>query len=312
MTTAAHAHMLVNGTTRVPALLRSPALASTLAALFWAGSFVVGRALRDDLDPVVLTFFRWLISLLVFAPFAWREVASHIQIVIREWRLIVGLAVTGITLFHPLVYIALQHTTATNALLTFSLSPVVILLGISLAGRKRPTMRELTGVPLSLAGAAILITRGDVTVVTTMGANPGDVWMLGAVVVWAGYSMLLRRRPTDLPQTVTLVSSIAVALPMLLPFTLLAASGNPLHLSATVLLGTLYVAVFGSVIGFLLWSHGVAELGPARAGQFVHLMPVFGAALSFVFLGEPVSFAQALGAGLVLSGIVLIETVKRS
>jgi drug/metabolite transporter (DMT)-like permease len=307
--TTAQAHNLGDGTTRrVPALLRSPTLALTLAALFWAGSFVVGRALRDDLDPVALTFFRWFISLLIFAPFVWREFVACLPVVLREWRLVVGLAATGIALFHPLVYLALQHTSATNALLTFSLSPVVILIGASLAGRRRPTVRELTGVLLSMAGAAVLITRGDMAVVESTGMNVGDLWMLAAVMVWAGYSLLLRRRPADLPQTVTLVSSIAVALPMLLPFTLLAASGTSLHLSTPVLLGTFYIAIFGSVIGFLFWSHGVADLGPARAGQFVHLMPVFGAALSFIFLGEPLSMAQVLGAGFVLSGITLIET----
>jgi drug/metabolite transporter (DMT)-like permease len=307
MTATARAQVLSNGTTCAPSLLRSPILALTLAALFWAGSFVVGRALRNDVDPVALTFFRWLISLLVFVPFVWRETASHALVVLREWRLIVGLGATGIALFHPLVYVALQHTSATNALLTFSLSPVVILLGASLANGKRPTAWESIGVLVSLAGAGIIITHGDLDVVRSKGFNVGDLWMLAAVAVWAGYSLLLRRRPADLPQMVTLVSSIAVALPMLLLFTMVAASRNPLHLSVPVLLGTFYIAIFGSVIGFLFWSHGVNDLGPTRAGQFVHLMPVFGAVLSFALLGEPVFLPQVVGAGFVLSGIVLIE-----
>ena len=289
------------------ALLRAPSLALALAALFWAGSFVVGRALRDEIDPATLTFFRWLISLAIFVPFVGREFVGHIPVVLREWRLVVALGATGIALFHPLVYIALQHTSATNALLTFSLSPVVILVCVSIGSGRRPAGREMAGVLISMAGAAVLITRGDVTVLTSSGVNIGDLWMLAAVVVWAAYSLLLRHRPADLPQTVALTSSIVVALPMLLPFTLFAASGTPIHLSSPVLLGTLYIAVFGSVIGFMFWSYGVADLGPARAGQFVHLMPVFGAALSFIFLGEPLSFAQVVGAALVLSGIVLIE-----
>ena len=110
--------------------------------------------------------------------------------------------------------------------------------------------------------------------VASTGLNVGDLSMLAAVAVWAAYSLLLRRRPADLSQTLTLVSSIAVALPMLLPFTLVTALGPALSLSTSVLLGTGYIAIFGSVIGFLFWSYGVAELGPGRAGQFVHLMPV--------------------------------------
>jgi len=102
-----------------------------------------------------------------------------------------------------------------------------------------------------------------------------------------------------------------MALPMLLAATLMAGAGATLAWSAPVLLGVGYIAVFGSVIGFLFWSHGVAELGASRAGQFVHLMPVFGAGLSLVFLGEPLSGAQIGGAVLVLSGIVLIEAGGR-
>jgi drug/metabolite transporter (DMT)-like permease len=160
---------------------------------------------------------------------------------------------------------------------------------------------------VSMAGAAVLITHGDLANLRSTGLNIGDVWMLAAVAVWAAYSLLLRRRPADLSQMLALVSSIAVGLPMLLSVMLLTASGFTFSLSTPVLLGIGYIAIFGSVLGFLFWSYGVAELGPGRAGQFVHLMPVFGAALAFVFLGEPLSMAQLLGAGLVLSGIVLIE-----
>ena len=307
MTIDVRANSSGRGTARLATLLRSPILALSLAALFWSGSFVVARALRDDVDPVVLTFFRWLISLLVFAPFVWREFASNLHVVLREWRLIVGLGVTGIALFGSLVYLALQHTSATNALLTFSLSPVVILLGASLTGGERATSRQLSGVLVSMAGAAVLITHGDLATLRSTGLNIGDLWMLAAVAVWAAYSLLLRRRPADLSQMLALVSSIAAGLPMLLSLMLLTASGSAFSLSTSVVFGTGYIAIFGSVLGFLFWSYGVAELGPGRAGQFVHLMPVFGAALAFVFLGEPLSMAQILGAGLVLSGIVLIE-----
>ena len=293
---------------RLGALLRSPVLALTLATFFWAGSFVVGRALRDELDPVAITLWRWVISLLVFTPFVWRDIIGHFQVLLREWRLLMGLGATGIALFHPLVYIALKHTSATNALLTFSLTPMVILVCGCLVTGKRPTGRELGGVLVSMAGAAVLITRGDLSVIASMGFNAGDLWMLAAVAVWAAYSLLLRRRPSDMPQTLTLVSSIAVALPMLLIFTLLTGWQATIALSGPVLLGVGYIAVFGSVVGFLFWAHGVAALGPSRAGQFVHLMPVFGAALSFAFLGEPLSAAQIVGAVFVLSGIVLIET----
>ncbi len=306
MTAAAHSPTSGGKGTGLGAAMRSPTLALTLAALFWAGSFVVGRALREDIDPVVLTFLRWLVSLAVFVPFVWREVPRALPIVLREWRLLAALGATGIALFHPLVFLALQHTSATNALLTFSLSPVAILVGSALLTGERPNARQCGGILVSMTGAAILITRGDLNLLLA-GAGSGDLWMLAAVAVWAAYSLLLRRRPSDLSQTMTLTASIVFALPMLLAFTLFSAPASPITLSTPVVLGIAYIAIFGSVIGFVFWSFGVGELGPSRAGQFVHLMPVFGAGLSFAFLGEPLSLSQVAGAVFVLSGIVLIE-----
>jgi drug/metabolite transporter (DMT)-like permease len=302
--TAAVSASRVAATTPLPS---SPALALVLATFLWSGSFVVARALRDDIDPLTLTFLRWSISLVVLLPFMWRELAANAPALIGAWRLILGLSATGIALFHPLIFLALQHTSATNALLVLSLSPVAILIGAYFVGGQRPSARQAAGVLVSLAGAAILITRGDVTVLTAVGFNTGDLWMLAASVVWAIYSLLLRRRPAHLSQTVTLVSSIAAALPMLLPFLLLA----PVTLTATwtmpMLAGVLYIALLGSVVGFRCWAYGVAKLGPSRAGQYVHLMPLFGAVLAFAFLGEPLTMPQIAGATLVLSGIVLIE-----
>ena len=306
MATTAHASR-PGKAAALPALLRSPALALTLATLFWAASFVVLRALRAEIDPVALTFIRWLVSLLILAPFVWREVAAHMHVVLREWRLVLCLGTTGIALFHPLVFIALQHTSATNALLTFSLSPVVILICASIGAGKRPGAWELVGIALSLGGAAVLITRGDLAELRSSGFNVGDLWMLVAVAAWAAYSLLLRRRPADLPQSVTLVSSICVALPILLIFNTIAANGPMIQFKPMVILSIAYIALFASVISFLLWSYGVAELGAARAGQYVHLMPVFGAGLAFLFLGEPLSYSQIAGAALVFSGIGLIE-----
>jgi drug/metabolite transporter (DMT)-like permease len=311
MTLAARAKYPAVGARRAGAALHSPVIALTLAALFWAGSFVVGRALRDEIDPVQITFARWFISLLAFAPFVWRDLAQKLPAIAREWKLLVTLGATGIALFHPLVYIALQHTSATNALLTFSLSPVVILLSASAIAGKRPPARQLLGAMVSLAGAAVLITRGELAVLAAARLNVGDLWMLAAVAVWAAYSLLLRRRPAHLSQTVTLVSSIAAGLPLLFVFMLFTAPSLSFSPSSSaslpLLLGVAYIVIFGSVIGFLFWSHGVAELGPSRAGQFVHLMPVFGAVLAFVFLGESLSLTQIIGALLVLTGLMLIE-----
>jgi drug/metabolite transporter (DMT)-like permease len=130
--------------------------------------------------------------------------------------------------------------------------------------------------------------------------------MLGAALAWAFYSLLLRRRPRDLPQDVTLAASIMAALGLLLLLLLLQGSARFNATPAT--LGALgYIAVFASLIAFLLWSYGVNAIGAARAGQFVNLMPVFGAGLAVVLLGESITASQLVGAAFVFAGILLVQ-----
>jgi drug/metabolite transporter (DMT)-like permease len=288
-------------------------LALALAALFWSGNFVAGRALRGQLDPVTLNFLRWLIAFALLAPFVWRATAASMKAVRREWRLILALGATGIASFHTLVYIALQSTTATSALLILSLAPILTLLSSAAMGMERPTNRQIGGALISILGAGILITRGNPSGILSQGLNVGDLWMLLAVVIWTAYSLLLRRRPADLPSPVALVASIAAALTMMVPVVYLGARTPVAALgSFPVLLSIAYIAVFASAIAFLFWTYGVSRLGPTRAGQFVNLMPIFGAGLAFSVLGEVPTPAQAAGAALVLSGIALVESFARA
>jgi len=279
-----------------------------LAALFWSGNFVAGRALGGHIDPVTLNVLRWLIALALIAPFVWRSTTASLPVLRREWRLILALGATGIASFHTLVYLALQSTTATSALLMLSLAPIVTLLASAAAGMEHPTNRQIGGALISIVGAGVLITRGNLTGILSQGFNVGDLWMLLAVVIWAAYSLLLRRRPADLPSSVALAASIAAALTMMVPVLILGAPTPVAALSSfPLLLSIAYIAIFASAIAFLFWTYGVSRLGPTRAGQFVNLMPIFGAGLAFSVLGEVPTLAQVAGAALVLSGIAFVE-----
>lgn len=291
----------------IGAILRAPALALALATLAWSGNFIVGRALRGAVDPFTLNFLRWAIALMCLAPFAWPRDRTVWRALAREWRLVAALGLTGIACFHTMSYYALQQTTAASALLVLSLAPVATMIGAMLIERRRPGVRQAGGMALSLLGAAVLVTHGSLHL-PVGGFNAGDLIMLVGTVVWASYSLLLRKRPAQIPPIRLLAASAAAALLTMAPFVALNGSTPIVTLARPdVLLPLLYVAVFASAIGFRLWSYGVAALGPARAGQFVHLMPVFGPALSFALLGEAPIPAQIAGGALVLSGIALVE-----
>jgi len=289
-----------------PERLASLALAG--AALFWSGAFIAGRALRNDVDPATLTLLRWTLALLAFLPIAGAKAWRLRAVVRREWRLLAGLGITGLAAFHTLTNLAMHTTTALNAILMLSLVPATILLGGALLGSSRPSARQWAGTAVSLLGAAILITRGSLDALLGLDLVRGDLWMIAGVLLWTAYSLLLRRRPADLPPDVALMASIVPAIAALLPVVLLRSGGATLPAFGPFVVGAiLYIAIFASLIAFSLWAYGVAVIGPERAGQYVHLMPIFGAVLSTVLLGEAIVAAQIAGAAFVFAGLVLVN-----
>ncbi|MFO7603051.1 MAG: DMT family transporter [Gammaproteobacteria bacterium] len=281
-------------------------LGLALASLFWAGNFVVGRALRDVIDPLTLNFWRWLLALVILLVLTHKLLWTYRRELLRHWFLILALGLTGIAAFHTSVYIALTTTTAVNALLLFTLTPLLIMLGAWLFLGERMHAIALLGVIVSLAGALVLIAHGDVQNLRDLSFGHGDLWMLLAVVMWAAYSLLLKRKPPALPQTALVSATTLAALVLMLPFYLWDTRTDlRVLLSAEVLWALVYVALFASVLAFWLWNRGVARIGAAKAGTYLYLMPVFGALLSYVFLGEGVQLFQLIGGALVITGIML-------
>lgn len=286
--------------------------ALTLAALFWSGNFIAGRALAGTLPPVQLNVIRWGIALLVLLPMTLPAMLRHRAALRGHWRLLLGLGLTGIAGFHAMVYQALSMTPAVNALLILSLAPVVTAMAGTLWNGYRPDRGQAVGLAVSVLGACVILLGAD-GVSQLGGLDLGSVWMLGAILVWAAYSLLLRHRPPELPQDVTLAASVCAGVVSMLP--LLAVTGvTQVPMTGPVLLAILYIAIFASVLGFRLWSAGLSRIGPERAGQFLHLMPLFGALLAVALLGETFRPAHAVGAALAICGILLVNrpTHRRS
>ena len=279
--------------------------ALTLTALLWSSNFIIGRAVRDDVSPATLNFLRWAIALLILVPITLRDLHAHRATLMRHWKLIMLLGFTGIAAFQTLGYLALSKTTALNTILLLALAPLVIVALSWLTLGERVTRVQALGLGISLVGAAVLILHGDPATLAELRFNAGDLWMLLAVVLWAVYSVLLRRRPAEVPPLALHTMSVAAGTLWMLPaFGWQATHGNALPSSVAAWMAVGFIAVFSSALAHALWVRGVATIGPNRAGVFIHLIPVFGAVLAITFLGEELAAYHAAGAALAFCGIV--------
>jgi drug/metabolite transporter (DMT)-like permease len=198
--------------------LASPYLLLTLASLFWAGNWVVGRAMRNDIPPVAMGFWRWAIALLILLPIAGPELKRNWHIVRANWFTLALLGSSGATLFNTMIYIGLQYTAATNGVLFNSITPILIIVMSWLAFRERLAAWQTTGVVLSLAGVAVIVARGEPQVLAELKFNRGDLWLISAMFLWAVYTIVLRRRPPALSAIGFLAAMLLLGLPLLLPF----------------------------------------------------------------------------------------------
>lgn len=282
------------------------------AMLLWAGNFITARAIRGALDPLSLNFWRWTLALLVLLLITLPRLdRRQVLAASAHWRLLFALGATGVATFNALVYLALLYTPALNALLVTATAPAVIaLLAWATLGESLSQMRA-AGIAVSLLGAVVLIARGDLAGILGLATNRGDAIMALAVAAWGAYSVLLRRCPADIDPLVLLTGTVAAGVVLMLPIWIwLGAPVPPLRLSIVAALA--YIALFASVLAFLAWNRGVSLIGPARAGAYLNLLPVFGAALAVALLGEQVEPYHLIGAALVFAGLFLPTWVTGS
>ncbi len=285
--------------------LGHPYVLLVLTALFWSGNWVVGRGLRTEVPPAALAFWRWTLAFGLTLPWAWPHRAEILPALRGHgWRLAL-LALLGVTGYNTLAYLGLQRTTATNGVLLNAFIPVAILVISCVFLGKRLALREGCGLLASLAGVAIIVAHGQFANLAAFAFNPGDLWILVSVVVWAVYTVLLQYRPRNLHPMALLAILIGIGVLGLMPiYAWELAQGRSIHPSALALAGIAYTGVFPGFVGYVFWNRAVAQVGAPVAGLFIHLMPVFTPILSAIFLGETPRGYHFAGMLLIVGGIL--------
>lgn len=290
-------------------LTPATALLLTVPPLMWAGNAVVGRLVRDDIPPFTLNFLRWVVAFAILLPLAaW--VLRRSGGMWPHWRRFAVLGLFGVGLYNTLQYLALQTSTALNVTLVASSMPLWMLLLGTLFFDSRVSRQQLVGAALSMAGVAVVLTRGDWTELLSLRLVVGDLFMLAATFCWALYSWLLTRRAE--PDAIRadwaafLLAQVTLGLVWSGMFTAgeWALSDTRIRWSPLLLAALAFVAVGPAVLAYRCWGLGVQRAGPAVAGFFTNLTPLFAALMGGAFLGELPQIYHGVAFALILAGIV--------
>jgi drug/metabolite transporter (DMT)-like permease len=269
--------------------------------LIWSVNFIIGKfAYLFEVPPLSLNFLRWALVWVILFPFTYKEIFSNLRLIKKNIIYLTILAVTSVSAFNSLVYLALNYTQAIDTVLMISIIPVFVLFLSSMLGVEKFNC------------VLIIFSNADLEKILNLNFNKGNAWMLLAVFCWALYSSLLKKNKLPF-STLGLVEILAsIGLIFLIPqFIGEQMYGKEIKFNKAFFLILSFVTLFASIGAYYSWNKAIELIGPNRASIFLHLMPVFGVVLAIVLLKEKFQMYHFIGAVFIVSGIYLSNRKKQ-
>ena len=277
------------------------------ATLFWSGNFMIGKfAFLENIPPLSLVFYRWLLVWLILLPFTFKEILKFKDTILNNLPLLFFLGFTSVGLFNSFTYLSLIHTQVINATLFNTAIPAVIILLCFLFNIEKTNKFQILGLVISVLGILSIITKLDIEILLSLNFNKGDIIMIGGVITWGIYSTLLKKKKFTLP-LLTLVHVICTfGLISVLPqFLYEFYQGKLIKIDIDLFYILIFLALFPSIGSYYCWAGAVSIIGANRAGIFLSLIPLFSTIMAIIFFNEQFNFYHFLGATLIVLGLFL-------
>lgn len=273
--------------------------------LFFSSNVIIGRAAADLVSPSTLAFWRWFIAFAILLPIAWQGLKQHRADLWLERKAVAVLAFLGMGICGAVVYVGLKYTTATNAALIYTATPVFVITLEWALSNQRLNTAQIAGIGAALLGVLVIIFKGDPQLVKTLELNIGDLCIAAGAASWAVYSIILKRpRLKAVPTMPLMAATTGMGALLLAPFAFwefTTIGGVPATITAwSSIFG---VALIASVLAFSSYQKGVQLVGPGRTSLFMYLMPLYSALLAAMLLGESIRHYHVLGAVLIIGGV---------
>jgi drug/metabolite transporter (DMT)-like permease len=287
-----------------------PIVLLALTALIWAGHSVVGRLAVGQIAPMTLTCVRWALALGPILIAARSTLKRDIEILRPHWLYVAAMGALGFTAFNALFYIAAHHTGALNMSIIQGAIPALVLIGTRAIFGVRVTALQAFGTAATMLGVVAIASQGDWSRLATLAFNFGDVLMLIGCVFYSGYTVGLRARPAVSGLGFLAAMAFAALITSIPLFLLEIARGEFIWPTRMGLALLAYAALGPAFLAQVLYMRGVQLIGPGRAGVFVNLVPVFGALMAVVLLGESFAAYHVIALALVVSGIAIAQRTR--
>ena len=282
-----------------------------LTTLSWGANAVAAKMSVGELSPMLLTLLRWLGVFILLVIFARGQVATEWPVLKRHWGKIFVMGALGFSVFNTLMYVAAQHTQAVNIGILQGSIPIFVLLGALAVYRTPVRGVQIVGVAITMVGVALVASKGDFQRLATLELNHGDVLIVFACILYAGYTVALRNRPplSGMAMFAGLATAAFLTSIPLAGYEYVAGDFQAPTAKGWAIVA--FVVVFPSFLAQISFLLAVDQVGPGRAGVFVNLVPIFAAVLSVAVLGEAFHLYHALALALVLGGIAIAERFNR-
>jgi drug/metabolite transporter (DMT)-like permease len=268
---------------------------------------VAGRWAVEELPVFTVAELRFGIAAILLAAWVGLSGRRLSRVRLEDLPLIAGLGLTGVAGYNWLFLTGLTLAPASDgSILVPGTIPILTMILAVTFLREHIGRRAALGMAIAVAGLLVVIGPGRTT---GGGRLTGDLAFLASAGFWAIYNILVRLAGHRFDAISATLYAMLAGAAFLLPLAAvsvdlpaLAAAGGRAWISIG------YLVVFGSILAFVFLQVGVARIGAARASAFTLLVPLFGVALSIVFLGERPSPLAIAGGVVVLAGLWLIQT----
>jgi drug/metabolite transporter (DMT)-like permease len=276
-----------------------------LTAIFWGGTFVAGRSLAQNVGPFSAAFLRFAIASLLLVFLTWKTEGRFLVLRKRQILPILLLGLTGVFCYNLFFLKGLKLIEASRAAIIIANNPVFIAIFSALFFKEKLNWMKIAGILLSVSGAIVVISKGDVLEILQGQLGLGEFYLFLCVLSWVIFSLLGKAVMVDLSALSSVTySSIAGMLLLFLP-ALREGLTDCIHYSLSDWWNIFYLGFFGTVLGFVWFYEGIRQIGPTRAGLFINFVPISAILLAFLILGESLTLSLLIGTLLVSTGVYL-------